>query len=151
MKSFLGFALVALATVIMVGCTSPEETANTGTTATAESPLTADLCGKCGDAKGSETCCQGETCDCGMQKGTALCCTGVKPADVTYCKGCGFEKDSEKCCSEENEACSCGLAKGSPLCCKLNKEDHDHSDHDHSDEAGHEKGHDKETGHDEHK
>lgn len=149
MKSFLGFALVAFATIVMVGCSNPEETAKTGTTA--NSPLTADLCGKCGDAAGSETCCKGETCDCGMQKGSELCCTGVKSADLVYCKGCGFEKGSDKCCAEGTEKCSCGLAKGSPLCCKLKKDDdhaHEGSDSDHDDEHAEGESHDKDAGHD---
>ena len=82
--------------------------------------VSAVLCGKCGHAKGSETCCDesGETCDCGFHKGSALCCKGVEGGQ-DYCTKCGEVADSETCCAEGVEACECGMHKGSPLCCKL--------------------------------
>ena len=129
--------LMAVFTVATIGCSEPTSTANTdapAVSAETKTALAADLCGKCGSHAESDECCKGETCACGMKKGTDLCCTGVEPKDTTYCKSCGFEKESEKCCSESNEACACGLAKGSPLCCKLKKDgaegedDHAHAE-----------------------
>ena len=121
----------------------------------AKTSLEADLCGKCGCCADCEDCCQGETCDCGMKKGSALCCTGIKPKDAVYCKSCGFEKESESCCSDDNEACDCGMAKGSPLCCKLNKNSGEHGDASHSHTEGEKDGHaensyDTDSNHDEH-
>lgn len=161
MKSFLSLAFVACAALVIAGCSNPSETADSNTSVS--SPLEADLCGKCGCCADCEDCCQGEKCECGMQKGSELCCTGVKPADVKYCKSCGFGKGTDQCCSKDNVTCSCGMAKGSPLCCKLKdgagEHVHAEGEHTHGDgDAGHEEGHDKEMdshdndeGHGEHK
>lgn len=152
MKSFLGLVVVACVALVVSGCSEPADTAvdKTKTTAAVSSPLDADLCGKCGCCAGCDDCCQGEKCDCGMQKGSELCCSGVKPSDVVYCKSCGFGKGTDQCCSEDNEACSCGLAKGSPLCCKIKGDDeHAEGSHEGDSDAGHKEGHDEHEGHDE--
>lgn len=134
MKNLMSLMLVAAVAVVMSGCDKPSnETPVSSNVKNTAVTLDTDLCGKCGCCADCESHCKesSETCtDCGMKPGSALCCTGVKPADVVYCKGCGFEKGTEKCCADTNEACSCGLAKGSPLCCKLNKDEDAGHDHD---------------------
>jgi hypothetical protein len=124
-KNLTGMLAVALIVVSISACS--KDTASTATIPDKSSSSTlvsleSDLCGSCGDAKGSDTCCKGEKCEkCKMQKGSALCCTGVEPKEgVTYCKECGFEKGTDKCCASAMAVCDkCGLGKGSPLCCKL--------------------------------
>ena len=140
MKNLLSFLAIAIMACAM-GCESPTVSENsTDSPSDTKVSLEADLCGACGCCADCEDCCQGEKCECGMQKGTALCCSGVKPVEgVDYCKDCGFDKKSESCCAESNEECGkCGLAKGSPICCKVKAVDsehegHDHDGHDHSD------------------
>ena len=139
MKNLLGLFAVAIMACAL-GCDSPTVTENsTETPAATKVSLDADLCGACGCCADCDDCCNGEKCDCGMQKGTALCCTGVKPVEgVAYCKDCGFDKKSESCCAETNEECGeCGLAKGSPICCKVKAtgDSDDHEGHDHAEEA----------------
>ena len=139
MKNLLGLFAVAIMACAL-GCDSPTVTENsTETPAATKVSLDADLCGACGCCADCDDCCNGEKCDCGMQKGTALCCTGVKPVEgVAYCKDCGFDKKSESCCAQTNEECTqCGLAKGSPICCKVKAtgDSDDHEGHDHAEEA----------------
>ena len=127
-KTLSGLLAVALIVVSVSACSN--DTASTATpadksTSTTLVSLDADLCGSCGDAKGSDTCCKGDKCEkCGMQAGTALCCTGVEPKEgVSYCKECGFEKGTDKCCASGMAVCDkCGLGKGSALCCKIKPE-----------------------------
>ena len=141
MKKIVGLMLVAMAVLVVTGCSETGETgtATGGPAEVTKVVLEADLCGKCGCCAGCEDCCKGEKCEkCEMQKGTLLCCTGVKPAEVVYCKDCGFEKGTETCCAEANVACTkCGLAEGSTLCCKIKPTgdaSHDHDeDHAHGD------------------
>ncbi|MEO1618670.1 MAG: hypothetical protein AAFV88_22665 [Planctomycetota bacterium] len=138
MKS-LSLCLAVLLMTTLIGCGSDEATPETPETPETATPvsLTGDVCGKCGDIAGTETCCKGETCSCGMQKGSALCCSGVESSDVVYCKDCGFGKGTDECCSDDNTACTkCGLAAGSDLCCKVATDDsHEGHDHDHGDEG----------------
>lgn len=139
MKNLLNLMLVAALAVMITGCSEPETApekkedaaAASTTSGTTNVSLKGDVCGKCGDTAGAETCCKGEKCACGMQKDSALCCSGVKSADVVYCAKCGFGKGTENCCAESNETCTkCSLAKGSDLCCKVKAEgDHDDADH----------------------
>ena len=83
------------------------------------------LCAKCGQVKGSDTCCapDAQKCTgCGLAKGSTACCQGVdfSKGDVTLCAKCGETKGSDKCCKPDAEKCpKCGLAKGSVGCCKI--------------------------------
>jgi hypothetical protein len=84
----------------------------------------AKYCGKCGQAKGSESCCAKDAvvCDkCEFAKGSPLCCKVAKNADgKDFCGKCGQVAGSEVCCAKDAVVCTkCNLAKGSPLCCKL--------------------------------
>ncbi|MEM9644312.1 MAG: hypothetical protein AAF989_04905 [Planctomycetota bacterium] len=131
-------------TIAAVGCGAPENGADTASSDAEANvsnvSLPGDICGKCGDVDGADTCCKGETCSCGMQKGSTLCCTGVEPTDAVYCQDCGFGKGTEMCCSEDNDACGkCGLAEGSDLCCKVSASEA-HGEDGHGQEDGHEHG-----------
>jgi hypothetical protein len=94
-------------------------------TATDTALVTATLlCGKCGEVKGSATCCvaDAEICECGMHKGSALCCVKLPEEAVgkDICKQCGHVAEAGHHCDEDCETCAdCGLHKGSPACCKL--------------------------------
>lgn len=81
------------------------------------------LCGKCGQVKGTDKCCQegAAVCpECGLGKGSPGCCKIAKGDDVILCAKCGQIKGSEVCCKSDATVCAkCGLAKGSPGCCKI--------------------------------
>jgi len=87
------------------------------------------ICGKCGEIKGSEKCCNPDAarCDkCGLIKGSPGCCKDLKPkpgeTEVYLCPKCGEVLGSEKCCNPGAARCDkCGLIKGSPGCCNLPK------------------------------
>jgi len=88
-----------------------------------------ELCKKCGEIKGTDTCCKAEgrvKCSkCGLFEGSAGCCKIPKDAKgpVTICGKCGEIKGTDTCCKAEGRVkCSkCGLFKGSAGCCKLPK------------------------------
>jgi rhodanese-related sulfurtransferase len=85
------------------------------------------VCAKCGDIKGTETCCSktaAKCLKCGLNKGSVGCCKGLSAlrgqAQVLLCASCGQVKGSAVCCSKSAQKCAkCSLAKGSPGCCKL--------------------------------
>ena len=86
------------------------------------------LCTKCGDIKGSATCCKPESrekcAECDLFKGSPGCCKIPEGAtDAKICGKCGDIKGTDTCCKPEGrEKCTkCGLFKGSPGCCKLDK------------------------------
>lgn len=136
----LAGVLLVLAGIVATGCNPPAgntegSTDSNATTsaapatapaadAAAETKPVAIYCGKCGEVKGSDTCCKdGEKCDkCAFHKGSALCCKHL-PEDVAgkdICSGCGQTADAEHKCDPNAEKCEkCGLDKGSPACCKL--------------------------------
>ena len=86
------------------------------------------LCIKCGQAKGSASCCKpnAEECaKCGLAKGSPGCCKIAKGATepVLLCAKCKQIKGSAACgksCAKKCRKCSakkcrkCGAAKGSP-------------------------------------
>ena len=76
------------------------------------------LCGKCGDVKGTDTCCKSDVrCGCGFIKGTAACCkTEHTGEDMTLC-GCGQVKGTDLCCTDQEKCSKCDKHKGSPGCC----------------------------------
>lgn len=131
-KSFLVFA-VSLLSIVCWGCTSDVSTPEPAATAETEQHGDHDhahgkLCGSCGDAKGSESCCSESATkcgDCGLTAGSKLCCVELdetaKGKDL--CLDCGHVAGTENCCSDAAEKCDCGMAKGSPLCCKLKDAD----------------------------
>ena len=89
-------------------------------------PKSAAICMKCGQIKGTDTCCkQGQLkcAKCGLAKGSPGCCKIPKGAkSVALCTSCGQFKGSSTCCQKGAEKCTkCNLAKGSPGCCKLAK------------------------------
>ncbi len=140
MKNLVAIALVAAFSLVIIGCQKGEEKAvkeSKPVESTSLVSLDADICGSCGCCAECDSHCKddAEKCaECGMKPGSTLCCTGIKPADVVYCKDCGYDKASEKCCADGNEKCSCGMAKGSDLCCKLKSDSatsDDHDSHDH--------------------
>ncbi|MBC8310849.1 MAG: hypothetical protein H8E72_00945 [Candidatus Marinimicrobia bacterium] len=82
------------------------------------------LCGKCGEIKNSDKCCDpnAQKCGCGLIHGSPGCCKIDKGADVKLCAHCGQVKGTETCCKKDAKTCSkCGLHKGSPGCCKIEK------------------------------
>jgi len=125
-------------------------------------PVSLELCGDCGQVKGSETCCaaDGEECKCGFHKGSPACCKLEKTGeDLTLCVKCGELAGGEKCCGE-GEVCDCGFHKGSPACCSKDamavaKEivedmtdehaDHDHDGEDHDHDHDHDEGEDSDA------
>ena len=125
----------------MIGCgettdpaANPESgsaTASTDETSSEEGYVHAALlCGKCGEEKGTDSCCaeDAEKCACGMTKGSALCCKelGEDVAGKDICSGCGHavEADEHHHCDEDCETCDkCGLHADAPACCKLDKEE----------------------------
>lgn len=82
------------------------------------------LCGKCGQVKGSDSCCKPDAkkCDsCNLAKGSPACCKGIDftKGTVELCAKCGQVKGTDKCCDPGAKKCDgCNLAKGSPACCK---------------------------------
>ncbi len=85
---------------------------------------TVDLCTKCGQIKGSESCCKPNqaTCSmCSLVKGSPGCCNipkGAKTAAI--CTKCGQIKGNELCCKPNQTTCpKCTLVKGSPGCCNI--------------------------------
>ena len=110
----------ALSLLFIVGCDSPDET----TTQTAMvSPGALELCGGCGEFKGSSGCCteEAEKCaGCSMTKGSPGCCRMNADGKTYVCGSCGEIKGSEGCCDEYATRCDgCGMIKGSPGCCKM--------------------------------
>jgi hypothetical protein len=134
LRSSIGLSLVAL--LLVVGCGAPagsgteEKKADTnatgagGSAGTETQPVSAAvLCGKCGEQKGTEKCCQdAEMCACGKHKGSPLCCKKL-PEEVAgkdICSGCGQVAATDHQCDANAEKCAkCGLDKGAPACCKL--------------------------------
>ncbi len=112
------FAVIGLG-LYVGGCSkdSPTGSAKAATT---------ELCVKCGQIKGSETCCKPDAakCDkCSLAKGAPGCCVIPKDAKkIELCNKCGQIAGGAKCCAPNAAKCaSCGLAKGAPGCCKLPK------------------------------
>lgn len=109
-------------------------------------PVSLELCGDCGQVKGSDSCCaeDGEECKCGFHKGSPACCKLEKTGeDIALCVKCGEQAGGEKCCAE-GEVCDCGFHKGSPACCSkdamavakeivedMTEEGDEHAGHDH--------------------
>jgi len=117
------FVWVALVALVSWGCSPAEEGPPPSTTEDATPEASAQvvtLCGQCGHAKGSETCCDeaAETCEkCSLAKGSPGCCKIAKGTDATLCAKCGQAEGSDACCTEGAETCAgCGMAKGSPAC-----------------------------------
>jgi hypothetical protein len=80
------------------------------------------LCGKCGEIKGTDKCCDpnAQKCECGLIHGSPGCCKIEKGDDVKLCTHCGQIKGTDNCCAKDAKSCSsCGLHKGSPGCCKI--------------------------------
>jgi hypothetical protein len=93
----------------------------------AQTPIA--LCRKCGEIKGTDTCCKIEgrkKCGkCGLLKGAPGCCKLPKEGKgpVELCAKCGEIKGTDKCCKLEGrtQCKKCGLLEGSAGCCKLTK------------------------------
>ena len=129
-KWFWQVNVILLSGLLLVGCGGDDGEGTDAAsidknTNTSEEIEVADLCGDCGQTKGTDTCCaaDGVKCEsCGFHKGAPLCCK-LNQADVagkTLCGACGEVKGAEKCCKDDAEVCKkCDLNKGSPLCCKL--------------------------------
>ncbi len=122
MKQIFAFVAVALM-VVSVGCdtSTPAEGTATGIKKVVN---TTTLCGKCGQVKGSDTCCKEDATVCGkcdFATGSPACCKVTKSddgADIELC-GCGQVKGSDSCCKEGAAKCDkCGQVKGSDTCCK---------------------------------
>jgi len=126
-KSFASLALLSIAVLFTVGCgETPSDVPGVSAPAVMSAAYqSATLCGKCGQVKGSESCCAegAETCEaCKLAKGAPGCCKIEAGSDAVLCAGCGQVKGSETCCAEGAEKCAkCGLAKGAPGCCVLEK------------------------------
>lgn len=90
-------------------------------------PVSNDICAKCGEAAGSEKCCseEGKCENCPFHSGTDLCCSGLESTDGKYCGKCGQKKGTEACCAEGAKTCEgCSFVAGSPMCdakCKAKK------------------------------
>ena len=115
----LGLAL-ALTAVFVSGC---QESNKCGIS---KKSCSAALCVKCGQIKGSPSCCkpnQTKCGGCGLTKGSPGCCKIPKDATTAkLCGHCGQIKGSELCCKPNQTKCSkCNLVKGSPGCCKISK------------------------------
>jgi len=131
MKSSNFLLLVAAVTSLaIVGCGGTSTGPDTKSDMSSENLTnvayeSATLCGKCGEMKGSETCCAegAEVCsECDLHKGSTGCCKMKAGDDATLCGSCGEIKGTEACCAEGAETCSkCSLHKGAPGCCKLEK------------------------------
>ena len=85
------------------------------------------ICPKCGQIKGSSSCCQpGQALcpKCGLVKGSPGCCNIAKGTTETVqlCLACGNIEGSPECianCGAPKASClKCGRVKGSPGCCK---------------------------------
>ena len=115
----MGLALASV-TIYVNGCKkSTEEVSNDKSDSIA-------LCVKCGQIKGSASCCkpnQTKCGGCGLTKGSPGCCKIPKGATTAkLCGHCGQIKGSELCCKPNQAKCSkCDLVKGSPGCCKIAK------------------------------
>lgn len=129
MKGFgyLGGILAVLA-VTLNGC-EKADTGSGGGEVTNVAANIADakieLCGKCGEIKGTDKCClaDAEKCTgCNLAKGSPACCKHLdfSQGPVILCGGCGQVKGTEACCAKDAPKCEkCNLAKGSPGCCKI--------------------------------
>jgi len=123
MKKSLFIALAIVLAFGLVSITGCEKT-DDGEVTVNEAPASVDLCVKCGQVKGSESCCKPDAvkCDkCGLAKGSPGCCAIPKDAEsASLCKKCGQLTGSETCCKPDAEKCpKCELAKGSPGWCKI--------------------------------
>jgi hypothetical protein len=110
------------------------KTSSVAPDATATALVSTVYCGKCGELKGTDSCCAADaaTCaSCDLHKGSALCCkVDGELAGKDVCGKCGLEAGSADCCKTDAEQCpNCHLAASSPLCCKLHSLDgHDASE-----------------------
>ena len=107
-------------------------TSNVADDKSSEAKITnAVLCGKCGQIKGSESCCADgqEACEkCSMHAGTMLCCVEIPEEfkGMDLCMKCGQVAGGEQFCAEGAENCEkCGMHMGAVLCCKLKKDEPD--------------------------
>jgi hypothetical protein len=123
MRTLSGVLAVAVATAF--GCLSSsfaqEESAPTVKPATDISP--AQICGQCGEVKGSARCCQegAGICEhCGLHKGSPGCCAAgmTQGKDARTCPQCGdIAVEGHRCDMTGKTVCpSCGLFRGSPGC-----------------------------------
>ncbi|UCE50371.1 MAG: hypothetical protein JSW47_09435 [Phycisphaerales bacterium] len=91
-----------------------------------EAKGTVELCTKCGQFKGTESCCkpdQEKCVICGLDDKSPGCCNIPEGAETAaICTACGHMAGGNLCCKPEHPKCSkCGLVEGSPGCCKLPK------------------------------
>ena len=91
-----------------------------------EAKSTVELCVKCGQIKGDESCCDpdAERCIiCGLAEESPGCCNIPEGAEsAAICTACGNLAGGELCCKPGGARCSkCGLVEKSPGCCKLPK------------------------------
>ena len=136
MKQLTTMAFACVIAAMLVGC-GDSQTGDAGTTDGGEvrnaagssqvTPVSNDICAKCGEADGAENCCaeEGKCKDCPFHSGTELCCSGLEASDGKYCGKCGEKKGTENCCADDAKTCEgCKYAAGSPMCdakCKAKK------------------------------
>jgi hypothetical protein len=122
LRSCLMLSWVGLLLLTHAGCAEKE---SVGKPHTHHPEFEVTLCGKCGEIKESENCCQegAARCTlCGLHKDSPLCCsTAINGRrDVLLCRKCGEKVFTDKCCKAGIAACpKCGLHKGSPGCCEI--------------------------------
>ncbi|MBW8014736.1 MAG: hypothetical protein FVQ82_00995 [Planctomycetes bacterium] len=119
------FVVLAIVIVGAFVCINGCDKKDSGTVRVAKAG-SVDLCIKCGQIKGTDSCCkpdQAKCTGCGLAKGSPGCCNIPKDATAAaLCTKCGQLKGSDSCCKPGAVKCDkCGLAKGSPGCCKLPK------------------------------
>jgi len=125
MKSILKLFVISCSLFILSGCCKSDAHAGHSHPHSEVATQAGNcLCGKWGEIKSSDKCCDSsaQKCGCGLIHGSPGCCKVDKGADVKLCSHCGQIKGTGTCCAKDAKICSkCGLHKGSLGCCKIEK------------------------------